>query len=79
MITLTFRSGESLSLRRDHTLPILQRDNSIIMQCVHELSPGAIVRGRGIVILMEFHKTLAEADEEDTEPPEGFRRDNPQR
>ena len=54
MVTLTFKSGESLSLHRDHTLPILQRDNSIIMQRVYELSPGVIVRGKGIVILMEF-------------------------
>ena len=54
MITLTFRSGECLSFRRNHTLPILQRDNSIIMQRVYELSPGVIVRGKGIVILMGF-------------------------
>ena len=54
MVPLPFRSGESFSLRRDHTLPILQRNNSTIMQRVCELSPGAIVRGKGIVILMEF-------------------------
>lgn len=53
MIELTFRSGRTLAYRRTDMVDVLRADNSRCRQFVHELSPGALIVGLGLIVLMD--------------------------